>query len=342
LISASGEQFMLLDVGASGGISKLWSQFGESLRAHGFDPLIAEIDRLNATEDTGRIRYHTAFVTCHDQTILNGLKTDGLPNTQSFERTSAARAARVTQTDYVREQFNQGAAVQYTNDRTTIDDFCSEHDVRGVDFIKVDTDGHDYYVLQGARRTLTSHGVLGVEVECQFHGTPHPHANTFANIDRYLRELGFALFDMNVWRYTRGALPGRFYYDIMAQTTTGPVQWCEALYLLDPVTRPDLFTTLRPSQLVKLLMLYDLFCLPDCAAELITELGARKIVIPSVDYGRLLDLLAPGGRYNQYVESFDRNPKQFFPSTNKPPASDTSQRVATPLLAAPPSSYPRK
>jgi hypothetical protein len=48
------------------------------------------------------------------QRIEERLKTDGLPNTQSFERTSAARAARVTQTDYVREQFNQSAAVQYT------------------------------------------------------------------------------------------------------------------------------------------------------------------------------------------------------------------------------------
>jgi hypothetical protein len=33
LISASGEEFMLLDIGASGGISKLWDQFGERLRA---------------------------------------------------------------------------------------------------------------------------------------------------------------------------------------------------------------------------------------------------------------------------------------------------------------------
>ena len=323
LISASGEEFMLLDIGASGGISKLWDQFGDRLRAHGFDPLIAEVDRLNAAEDTGRIRYHAAFVTCRDQDILNGLKTDGLPNTQSFERTSAARASRVTKTDYIREQFNQGAAVRYADDRTTIDEFCSAHDLSCVDFIKVDTDGHDYYVLCGARDTLTNHGVLGVEVECQFHGTPHPHANTFANIDRYLRELGFALFQMDVWRYTRGALPGRFHYDIMAQTTTGPVQWCEALYLLDPVTRPDLFTTLKSSQLLKLLMLYDIFGLPDCAAELIMELSARKIAIPCVDYGHFLDLLAPGGHYRQYIENFDNDPREFFPSrASKPSASD--------------------
>jgi hypothetical protein len=47
--------------------------------------------------------------------------------------------------------FRWSAAIH--NDRTTIDEFCSEHDVRSVDFIKVDTDGYDYYVLQGARRT---------------------------------------------------------------------------------------------------------------------------------------------------------------------------------------------
>lgn len=39
--------FVLADVGASGGISKLWHVFGDALRATGFDPLIGEVARLN-------------------------------------------------------------------------------------------------------------------------------------------------------------------------------------------------------------------------------------------------------------------------------------------------------
>jgi FkbM family methyltransferase len=38
---------------------------------------------------------------------------------------------------------------------TTIDDFCREKTIQRVDLIKVDTDGHEFEVLQGARETLS-------------------------------------------------------------------------------------------------------------------------------------------------------------------------------------------
>ncbi len=37
---------------------------------------------------------------------------------------------------------------------TTLDAFCRRHGVERVDFIKIDTDGHEYRVLSGARRTV--------------------------------------------------------------------------------------------------------------------------------------------------------------------------------------------
>lgn len=36
----------------------------------------------------------------------------------------------------------------------TIDDFCVENKVRRIDLIKIDTDGHEFRVLEGARRTV--------------------------------------------------------------------------------------------------------------------------------------------------------------------------------------------
>ena len=320
LINTLGQdRFTLIDVGASGGVAQLWDQLGSNLQAYGFDPLTAEVDRLNAAETSGRTRYFAAFVTCRDQHVLDGLETAGLPDTNSFERTSARRAARATQIDYNREHFNRGTPVHYTDQRITIDEFSVENSIHNVDFIKTDTDGHDYYALQGSRRDIVQRGVLGVQVECPLHGTTHPHANTFANIDRYLRELGFALFDMNVWRYTRAALPGQFYYALPAATTTGQVQWCDALYFLDPITRPALFTEMAAPRFAKLLMLYDIFGLPDCAAELIVELRGRKLEIPGVQYGQLLDLLTPGGNYNSYVSRFDKNPSSILPSISMDP-----------------------
>jgi hypothetical protein len=56
------EPFVLLDVGCSGGVAPGWAVFGDKLRAHGFDPAVAEIERLSRAETRPGVRYHTAFV----------------------------------------------------------------------------------------------------------------------------------------------------------------------------------------------------------------------------------------------------------------------------------------
>jgi len=76
-----------------------------------------------------------------------------------------------------------------------------------VDFLKTDTDGHDYPVLRGAANLLRECPVLGIAVEVQFHGATHPHAETFSTIDCFPRHHGFSLPDLTPVRYNRAALP---------------------------------------------------------------------------------------------------------------------------------------
>jgi hypothetical protein len=190
----------------------------------------------------------------------------------------------------------------------------------------VDTDGHDYFVLRGAAQSFTEKMVLGVLVECQLHGTIHPHANTFANIDQFLRQQGFTLFDLDIWRYTRAALPGNFFHDVPAQTTRGQVQWGDALYLVDPITNERYFQQLvqtqHHSKLMKLIALYAMFGLEDCAAELICCLGKNAIEIAGINYEELLDMMVPDNpwgisNYKEYVAFFDQDPTRFYPSNIK-------------------------
>lgn len=47
------DPMFVVDVGASGGIDPYWREFGRQLEAVGFDPLVAEVDRLNSAAQHG-------------------------------------------------------------------------------------------------------------------------------------------------------------------------------------------------------------------------------------------------------------------------------------------------
>ena len=58
--------FFLVDVGCSGGIERRWRSFGTRLQGVGFDPLVAEVERLNALRADAGMVYEAACVTCHN------------------------------------------------------------------------------------------------------------------------------------------------------------------------------------------------------------------------------------------------------------------------------------
>ncbi len=320
--SFSSNPFVLVDVGASGGIPSYWRQFEPHLAAFGFDVLVRECDRLNREEANSAVRYYDRFVGWEGYRDL--MPTDlvkdaraGWTN-QPFPRTSASRLQRAQKAPVAQYYNADDPEIVYTKQRTSIDAFFTERpDVR-VDFIKVDTDGQDYEVLCGAQRVLDQHQVLGLLVEVQFHGISHPHANLFANIDRFLRERGFSLFDLEAYRYTRANLPGNFTYRLPAQTRVGQLLAGDALYLRD-VAAPgyeERWGSLAESKLLKLVCLFELFGLPDCAAELL-ELKRgqldRQLNVPE-----LLDQLAaevhPGiGSYGEVNRRFTESPERFYP-----------------------------
>lgn len=262
------DPMFLVDVGASGGIDTYWHEFEDQFRAVGFDPLVTEVERLN-DDAPPQVRYEAAWVTCREAGVPNGA-----PSTQFFPRTSAVRAAELAELDFARQHFNAGAPIELTTERIVLDEYFEPSERDAINFIKVDTDGGDYDVLRGAEATLRTGRVLGLAVEAQFHGAVSADANLFCNIDAYLRGLGFSLFDLEVYRYSRSALPARFVFDIPAQTVTGQVSWGEAIYFRD-LGQPDYESTwgLQPSRIevLKLMCLFEIFGLPDCSAELVLK-----------------------------------------------------------------------
>jgi hypothetical protein len=154
----------------------------------GFDPLVEEVQRLNSLGLPGH-KYHNYFVVGGTRfRNEESIEKQG-PSLTTMHLTSASEAQdtlRAKGTSYTQKFFNSGKTPTFAKDETTVDDFLSTSALQAPDFLKIDTDGHDYFVLQGSRGILSDFRLQGVQVECQFHAAPEPHQNTFSNIDELL------------------------------------------------------------------------------------------------------------------------------------------------------------
>lgn len=316
--------FVLIDVGVSGGLDDQWRHFGDDLRAVGFDPWIDECKRLAGEEKSAKVDYVAALVGIVDEAHWYHQKVEGEPGRKHREYTIADRVSdpyprtRVNDMQRAQGRFDQ-PPVAISKQKIQIDDFVRSATLDHVDFIKIDTDGDDFEALLGCDGIIDSHGVLGFCIETQFHGPVSDRSNTFANLDRYLRSKGFLLFDTSMHRYSRSALPSQFVLNIAAQTEFGQLMWGDAVYLRDPAA-PDYAARwsakFSPHQLLKLACLFEIYSMPDCAAELIVTYRAEIDRVTATS--ALLDLLTPrleGKRlgYDDYMAKFTERLDLFFP-----------------------------
>jgi hypothetical protein len=308
--------FVLIDVGCAGGIAPRWRVFGPTLVAHGFDPDVAACEAAQAREPFSHVHYHARLV--------------GLPDSHPFvhrRRTDAERWpdtniwSRVTAGDVAARNLGQPTDARKADTATLIgvDEFVVEEGLQTVDFLKIDVDGPDPEILESARRTLVDGHLLGVGMEVNWFGSANPTAHTFHSTDRTLRELGFALFGLSVRRYSRSDLPAPFEENSYARTVFGQPYQGDAVYFRD-LAAPHLVNLARayPSEkLLKLACLYEVFGVPDCAAEVLNVFASRLETFG--ERTSLLDALTPpllGERltYREYLEAFLREPQRFLPS----------------------------
>ena len=206
----------LVDAGARGGLKKNWTAARRHLRVLGFEPDPLEYKRLTqgpAPADEQRIYFDVALHNRTGPIALHVAKDRGL--TSMFEPN---RAFIDTFPDA--DRFDTVAVQEVPAD--SLDNLLSRRGIDDVDFVKADTQGSELFVLQGAERALRTQGV-GVEVEVEFapiyRGQP-----LFADVDGFMRGLGFLLFDLRpvYWKRAVGRDSGGPY---------GQIVWADALYL---------------------------------------------------------------------------------------------------------------
>jgi len=302
------QSFFLIDVGASRGIAKYWKAFGRYVKGVGFDPLVMECKRLNSINPYPEFKYIPAYIVAEKEEI------DQYENRQRTPVWSFEEYWKIYNINHTLS-FNAGQELVFSNERISLDRFCFEHDVKDVDFIKVDTDGFDFGVLKGAGSLLDNDGTLGLLVESQFQGDADPNSNTFRNIDYLLVKKGFRLFNLTIWPQSRSSLPATFNYKAAGHTVSGQLKWGDALYLRDLIEMQAKGKKISTDKVLKMICLQEIHGLYDCAAELFLAFRDQLSSVINVDH--CLDLLTresgPYKTYKEHMHQFKTNPKAFFP-----------------------------
>ncbi len=196
----SAHPLTLVDIGARGGLQPNWRAAREYLRVVGFEPDPAEYARLKAAADPQRFVYINAAVhRARGDLTLNVGREGG---------TSSIHAPNLAFLDRFPDPGRYAVERQVTIPADRLDALLAAHEVRDADFIKIDTQGAEHAILEGAPLTLAT-AVFGLEVEVLF-GALYEGQSRFGDTDGMLADAGFQLMDLrhSYWKRAKGARYG--------------------------------------------------------------------------------------------------------------------------------------
>ena len=151
------------------------------------------------------------------------------------------------------KQFKDGSATflvvgEASVNVVALDSYLPAHGVTRIDVLDLDTQGNELEILQGARELVRA-GVVAVRTEVEF-SELYQHQPLFGEVDAFLRELGFMLFDLSCSRYRRERFPSRM-------LTRGQLLWGNATYLRNHEAIGDKQSLLRLALLAAHLQFHD-------------------------------------------------------------------------------------
>lgn len=305
---------IIVDVGARGGFERHWSLYGDQVKLIGFEADSEECEQLNQqASNSGNCFFPVAL---HQNQGRKKFYVTAYPSSCGFYPADMNYVQRFP------DEVNLRVRNYFEMDTVDFDSFASENRIDYVDFMKLDTEGSELDILKGAVGFLKK-TVIGLSVEVEFFQW-HKDQPVFSDVDSFLRQMGFWLFDLATYRHARKSLKPS--HGVNGFTSDyGQIIWGQALYLRDGVNEIDSSCSLEDGwdhiKILKLVSIMELFCLPDCAIELI-QVGHRKGLIQGWDVDHLIDLLVPsvGGKsvsYNEYLKNIEHPDKIRIPIPTK-------------------------
>jgi FkbM family methyltransferase len=248
--------------------SQGWHIFAPNLTIYGFDADLEACNQANAELEARQINWQEKHIP------LAVSNTEGKATLYVTKHPGCSSLYPPSE-DYIKRFAGDSdlIALQDTIDiqTTTLEKFCTNENIKEIDFIHLDIQGAELKVLEGSQEILNN-SILGLRTEVEFREiyTGQP---LFGDVDTYLRKQGFTLFDLGKLSHDqRRDIP------MISEKHPGVLIWSDAFYFRD-LMRSDISQNLKtPEKLLKLACLADVMEFPDYTLEILEYL--------TLNYGR--------------------------------------------------------
>jgi FkbM family methyltransferase len=272
----SGDAIVLLDVGASGGVIPRWSPYRADIAFIGVEPDARSVSALLNSPESKLFRsYEIVPFGAWNRTGAVGISFTRKPMCSSHFTPNASFLARFPEV----ERFDIVGSTEV--ECRTVDDLLSGSG-KSVDFIKLDLEGGELAVLEGAAKSIE--GCMGLHVEVCFQSIRDGQP-LFGDIKNFLqrREIEFVDF-VALIRWERNSFRG-----------LGQAIFADALFLRAPenvvaLAGGNVLTARRARAYVSILMIYERF---DLVTRFIDLLKKGDSVLSQSEIARLVAIVEP-------------------------------------------------
>lgn len=147
-------KYVLFDVGANIGNYSLdlIQQFGRSAEVHAFEPLSSTYEML-----TDNIQpYGNVF--CHNIGLGSEIKVMPVYTNKAGSGLTSVYKRRL-------DHFDIDMNIKQDCSFSTVDEFCRSNDIMHILFLKIDVEGHELAVLQGAKKMMSEDAIDFIQFE---------------------------------------------------------------------------------------------------------------------------------------------------------------------------------
>ena len=283
------EPFVVVDIGVQGGENPRWHLLGDHLIVHGFDAIEEVVETLRR-QNAGNPKRQYHFIAAGDA---------------DEERTFFFNSVEPCSSSFFEpgnDRYSANGTCLQQNRKVKVrrlDTLLAEGAIPKADFLKIDVEGFEKFVLLGAEAFLDS--VLGVECESNFSVSPTYPDSHLGTVQRLLLRNHLLIFDLNFNRVPRAsfqkALARKGLPPVLDQRSVGRPATLNVLFcrdLIDDTDHAENYATPSPprgvDRIIKMMIIYELHGLNDIALDTLARF--RDELSDRIDADQAIELLA--------------------------------------------------